>query len=742
MLTMHKCLRVLSEASGVEATYADMFGNVHYTDPETARRILEAKGIIIPREPLRLDPQVLVVSADNLPDRCTVYFSGNIAEGSAASQMGSVRISYADGAVPGIELALDSGNVLMDFDPETGLFSVTIPFPRDLAIGTHRIRVDAVFADNALTTSCVWIVCPSKAYIPPALEEGKKIVGIALALYGVRSDTNWGVGDFSDLAKIIDWAANDLSADVVGINPLHALFNRRPYNSSPYLPSSRLFRNFIYLDVPGIADFGDSPAAQSLTESSEVRHKIRELRDDKHVNYEEVSALKLRVLREVFTDFMKNYGRANYRGTRWRDFQSYIASEGIYLERFATFCALDEHFRSTIQVRQNWREWPEEFHNPSSSEVGKFQRDNEEEILFWMYLQWQIDVQLKQVQEHATKSGMIIGLYNDEALAVDRNGADFWAWREFFHDGFRVGAPPDEFAPDGQDWGFPPPDRERLRASGYELFLKELESNCKYGGALRIDHVMRIHHLFWIPAGLKPVNGVYVQDYESDLLNLVALKSQNNRTLIVGEDLGTVPFNFRERVMAKGIFSYRLLYFERDGEGNLLPGHVYPEGALVSITTHDLPTLAGFWCGRDLDLRRQSELLDAPSEDKARQDRTWHKTKIIERLVHDGFLTHDDAQSARESSTPTESLHAAVLNFLLATPSRLVIISQEDVFLDDRQQNLPGTTWQNPNWVTKMLYSVEGLRNNPEAMRLATKFREAVERSGRSHRRAKCCKSG
>jgi 4-alpha-glucanotransferase len=243
---------------------------------------------------------------------------------------------------------------------------------------------------------------------------------------------------------------------------------------------------------------------------------------------------------------------------------------------------------------------------------------------------------------------------------------------------------------------------------------------------------MQFHHLFWIPAEGKPVDGVYVQDYESDLLNLVALESQNSRTLIVGEDLGTVPFNFRERLMAKGVFSYRLLYFERDGDGNLLPRHAYPEGALVSITTHDLPTLAGFWSGRDIDLRRQTGLIDESSEEKFRQDRAWHKAKIIERLVQEGLFADDAAQVAAESQFPTEELHSAVLNFLFGTPARLVVISQEDIFLDLRQQNLPSTTWENPNWVTKMLYSVEDLRSNPAAVRLATRFRECVEKCGRS----------
>jgi len=732
---MYKILRILSDACGIEPHYIDAAGEVRHTDPETARRILESKGICIPRDRVELNPQVLVVSADDLPDRYTVYFAGKIRQSDLASPTCTVRISEVDRAMQEIEHPVGSDHLPFSLDDETGLLRVSIPFPRELTLGTHHVRVDAVVGERAFSTSCLWIICPPKAYVPPAFEARKKIAGISVALYGIRSETNWGIGDFSDLTKIVDWAAHDLHVDVVGINPLHALFNRRPYNSSPYLPSSRLFRNFIYLDVPGIADVVDSTAARSLVDSPEVSQKIQELRDEEHVNYEEISALKLLVLRETFADFMENHGRIDRRGNRWKDFEGFKASEGVYLERFATFCALDEHFCCALPQAETWRDWPEEFHRPLSNEVRKFQRENQEEILFWMYLQWQIDSQLKQVQEHALKSGMVIGLYNDEALAVDRNGADFWAWREFFHEGFRVGAPPDDFAPKGQDWGFPPPDRDRLRSAGYELFLKKLQTNCEHGGALRIDHVMQFHHLFWIPAEGKPVDGVYVQDYESDLLNLVALESQNSRTLIVGEDLGTVPFNFRERLMAQGVFSYRLLYFERDGEGNLLPRHAYPEGALVSITTHDLPTLAGFWSGRDIDLRKQTGLIDESSEEKFRQDRTWHKAKIIERLVQEGLLADHAAQPAAESQFPTEELHTAVLDFLFGTPARLVVIGQEDIFLDLRQQNLPSTTWENPNWVTKMIYSVEDLRSNPAAVRFATRFRGCVENCGRSHGR-------
>ena len=324
-----------------------------------------------------------------------------------------------------------------------------------------------------------------------------------------------------------------------------------------------------------------------------------------------------------------------------------------------------------------------------------------------------------------------------EALAVDNNGADFWAWREFFHEGFRVGgSPPDDFAPDGQDWGFPPPDSDRLRSAGFGLFLKKLNANCKYGGALRIDHVMQFHHLFWIPSDGKPVDGVYVRDYESDLLNLVALESQNSHTLIIGEDLGTVPFQFRERLMDKGIFSSRLLYFEPRWRGKLLPGHVYPQSVLVSITTHDLPTLAGFWSSRDVDLRMEIGLLDGMSGEKFKQDRIRHKARIIERLVQDGLLANQAAQSAAESQFPTggKPTQQSWTSYWAHHPDWWSSVRRIFSWMS-ASRNLPSTTWENPNWVTyKMLYTVEELQEgNPEAIRLARRFKESVEKWGRSH---------
>jgi len=726
-----KALKALGEALGIEPHYTDNWGRIFKTGAQSALKILKAKGVPVEEGRGDLQTQVRVVSIEKPPETFSVYFVGPWEEKPQSEHEGWVNVSELDGKLPERVFSFACGQASIRNDEETGLLRVTIPFPRGLDLGHYRFRIG--LNREGTVAECLWllIVCPEEAYMPPALEQGKRMAGIGVALYGVRSHRNWGVGDFTDLKRIADWARDSLGADFVGLNPLHAIFNKRPYNSSPYLPSSRLYRNFIYLDVTAIPDFEASPRAVEICRSTETQRLIGRLRQEEHVNYEEVADLKLTVLREVFKSFMETHGHRGDQDHRWREFEEYRDSEGAYLERFATFCALRDHFLVNWPAASSWREWPEAFRDTSSAAVRDFRDTYADEVLFWMYVQWQIEEQLSEVQDYALQNGMMIGLYHDEALAVDRDGADFWALKNFYHEDFSVGAPPDAFAPDGQDWGFSPPDGDRMSHAAYEPFLKKLEVNCRFGGALRIDHVMQLHHLFWIPPGGKPSDGVYVKEREEDLLNLIALQSQQSRTLIIGEDLGTVPFDFRDRLMKKGVFSYRLFYFERDLEGTLRHFYEYPENVLVSITTHDLPTLAGFWSGRDIELRRSIGQLDDKTAAIFREERTRHKAKIIERLVQDGMLPAHVAHAAWESPLPTEELHSAVLRFLFKTPAKLVQINQEDILQDIRQQNVPGTTWQTGNWVTKMRFTVEELNRDAEALRLAEKFRTLLRDAGR-----------
>jgi len=723
----HDQLLEVAQAFGLEPSYTDNWGEAHIADVPVALRFLAEKGICVEAAQAEPEPDTLVVSTGAEPDRVSLTFPIDLPdahEGKSITCEIRAESVEPDGQV--YEFVYRAEELTVEVDRAARCLRVEAPFPHGLQPGVYRVKAQAGHEKWASTSSTWWIVCPTTAYEPQELSEGRKIVGIGVALYGLRSSRNWGIGDFTDLRNFVEWAWNHLGVDAIGINPLHALFNREPYHTSPYLPSSRLFRNFIYLDVEAIPDFQDSRTAKELVTRPDIRRSIEDLRERERVAYEEVAELKGDVLREVFRTFLRNRG-----DRRWDEFAAYRQSEGSYLESYATFCALEEHFRSTDQLCQSWRDWPEAYREPRSRAVAEFREHHEDEVLFHMYLQWQIEEQLAEVQRVARDKGMIVGLYHDLALGSDRDGADFWALQRFYHAGFSAGAPPDAFSPHGQDWGFSPPNREAMREAGYEPFIKDLGANCKHGGALRIDHVMKLHRLFWIPRGSKPREGVYVKDYEADLLNALALVSQRNGTIIVGEDLGTVPFDLRVRLMAKRMYSYRLFYFERDDQGNQLPCHEYPADALVSVSTHDLPTLSGFWSGRDIDLRLAVGHVDKEGEQALREERTNHKAKIIERLVQHGHLPADRAHRAWIETSPTEDLHAAVLHFLFRTPSKIALVNQEDLFLDDRQQNLPGTITEHPNWVTKMRYKIEELRTNPEARRCAERFYGLANLAGR-----------
>lgn len=731
MTDFYKALKELGKVFGIEGSYTDNWGRTFLTRPEIAREILALKGINLKAARMSLDRQIRVVNVSQLPEYMTFMVDMNWTRLDHDCKDGRISVKEAKGRVPVSIWPLDHPCVHLCIDQNTGLTSVSIPSPELKDLGLYRFFISCEIDSKLTNVELAVVVCPKSAYLPEPIIEGKRVSGVGVAVYGLRSAENWGIGDFTDLRNFIHWAREELGAHVVGINPLHAIFNRSPFNSSPYMPSSRLYRNHVYLDITNVCGYSDSDKAQRFVHSIETQALLARLRKEDHVNYEEVSRLKLRVLRMIFESFSAINRDVAENRQEWNDFQSYIANEGIFLERYATFCALRDWLGSQDSRFQAWREWPAGYRSPESDEVKHFVETYCDEISFWMFIQWQIDVQLRSVQDYATKIGMLIGLYHDQAMAVDSNGADYWAWREYFTEGFSVGAPPDSFAPEGQDWGFRPPDSWNVRQSFYTPFRKILRANLKHGGALRIDHVMQLHHLFWIPKGATASEGVYVQDYEEDLLNVLALESVSSKNIIIGEDLGTVPHNFRERLIEKGLLSYRLFYFERDSWGNLLPYYHYPSRALVSLSTHDLPTLAGFWAGLDIDKRVEIGRIKLEDEEEFRQERTNHRAKIIERLVCDGTLPDHTAHQAWIDTFPTDNLHSAALAFVLKTPCAIALINQEDIFLDTRQQNLPGTTWENPNWVTKNRFSIEELRENAHAAQMAAKFKRLVIESGR-----------
>jgi 4-alpha-glucanotransferase len=469
-----------------------------------------------------------------------------------------------------------------------------------------------------------------------------------------------------------------------------------------------------------------------LRETAEVAREIEELRATPYVEYERVSALKLRFLKLGFAQFLRERRTGS---ARTRAFEAFREREGDLLETFATYCALDEEMHRRDPDLWLWTDWPAAYQDPYSAETRAFGKKRWRRVMFYQYLQWQIDLQLAGAQQWARDRHLSIGLYHDMALATDRFGSDVWAHRPFYVAGCRVGSPPDDFSPKGQDWAFPPPYSARHREDGYRLFAESIRKNCRHGGALRIDHVMRLFRLFWIPDGMEATEGAYVSERNDDFVRILALESVRNQVVVVGEDLGTVDPSIRETLARFGILSYRLFYFEKNEAGEFRRSDEYPRQSLVSSTTHDLPTLAGFWVEADIAARRAAGIIDSEAERAQLAQRRTEKQKMLDVLFQLELVSKDLPRSAEAYAELTGELHNAIIGFLAMTPSQLLAINQEDLTKEMHQQNLPGSTWQYPNWGRKMRFTIEQLRGDAETRGYTTMFHDWIERSGRRNQR-------
>jgi 4-alpha-glucanotransferase len=732
----------LCEELGVDREYWDLWGQQHHASAAAQAAILTSLGLDASNaNRLRLSAEELSASrwTRELPPVLVV---------SMAESMPAVRLCVPDSLVPGgsvtVTLRLENGRLYSRTYPLSSLASIetcligqenylalSLPLPGVPELGYHEVQAVVEGASGLPRTShCRLVVAPDRAWLPEALNNDGKLAGLAVSLFGIRSARNWGIGDFTDLRRLTRWAASALGVSFIGLNPLHALHNREPYNTSPYLPLSAFARNTIYLDVEAVEDFALCPAAQRITQGEGFQTELTALRTSDQVCYEEVARMKLGILRLLFRRFLREEWR---QGTgRARSFDNWRHQQGELLERFAVYCALDEVLHAQDRELWIWPDWPEAYRSPDTPTVRKFAESHWRRVLFHEWLQWQVDLQLEAAQKEAGEAGMAIGLYHDLALATDKCGADLWSYGHFYAAGCRVGSPPDGFAPDGQDWAFPPPRSTAHREDGYRLFIESIRRNSRHGGALRIDHFMRFFRLFWIPDGFPAKEGTYVQECWQDLLRILALESVRGRFLVVGEDLGTVPPELREAMERFGILSYRLFYFEKGWDGEPKRPRDYARQALVSSTTHDLPTLAGFWAAKDIETRRAAGLLPDPALHRRQlEERHADKAKLLSALIREGFLSPEFPREAADWNELTGELHNAIIGYLASTPSMLLLLNQEDLTKELEQQNLPGTTWQYPNWKRKMRFSLEELEGSPRAADFARMFRGWMVRTGR-----------
>jgi 4-alpha-glucanotransferase len=581
--------------------------------------------------------------------------------------------------------------------------------PLDLPEGYHRLEI---MAGGGAPAAMALTIVPERAFSLADLGLGR-LFGVTLPLYGLRSERNWGIGDFADLAELAAAMAR-LGAGLIGINPVHALFPPAPERISPYSPSSRRFLNVLLISVErAVRRLGADIAGDPATEAALARARAADL-----VDYPEVAELKLQALAELHQGFGSNVGAAR------AAFESFRSRGGPSLERQAIFEALLEHFIREEPRMSSWRRWPAGYRQPDSREVAAFAKRHAERVEFFQFLQWLADEQLAEAHAEARAAGMPVGLYLDLAVGVDPDGAEAWADPKTVAGRVRIGAPPDDFSPKGQDWGLAPLAPLALRAQAYAPFVELLRRNMAHAGGLRVDHVLGLRRSFWLPPD-RDLQGAYVRYPLSDLLGLIALEAERARCVVIGEDLGTVPEGFRETLSEAGLLGCRVLYFERDRDGSFRRSYSYPSGCLASVSTHDLPTLAGFWTGRDIEWRERLCLFAEPGQSAREQaERAGTRRRLLELLAAEGLLPPrlDPARPPRELPW---SLVLALHRLLARSPAEIVVMQLEDALQVVEQANLPGTTAEHPNWRRRLEVPLERLGAEPRVVQLAREIQTA-----------------
>ena len=697
----HSPLERLAALAGILPRYVDQTGTeTRVTSDATRVAILRAMGIdastperarealeeVEEREWSRPLAPVRVVRASD-PEACSVAL--RLPEGTTAAAEWTLEFVPESGEPERL-----SGSALPEWNG-TVLLSLRRPPPE----GYHTVRVTARAAGEERSGEQSLIVVPDACPSVRELTGSDRVFGVVTNLYTVRSAENWGIGDLSDLARLLEWTG-EVGGAFVGVNPLHALRNRGG-DVSPYSPVSRVFRNAIYIDVIAVPELQESEEARELLGSPGLSEERDALNAGHRVEYERVMALKRRVLEALHRSFTALHPDG---GTgRGRAYREYVEAQGEPLTRFATFEALTEHLGNG-----NWREWPVPYRDSRSARVADFRAAHPREVDFHRWLQFELDRQLGEAAARGKRAGLGIGLYQDLAIGTSPSSADVWGNPHLFLDGVGIGAPPDEYSASGQNWGLAPLDPRALREDGYRYWIRLVRASMRHAGALRIDHAVGLFRQFWIPEGMHGSEGAYVRLPADELLGILALEARRHGALVVGEDLGTVPEEVPPTLHERGVLSSRVFYFERDGDAFRAAAEYEPM-ALVTANTHDMPTLAGFWRGRDIEVRREVGLIGSDEEaGEQRRARAAERSAVLERLAADGALPN-----AQEPPDDAE-LRGAVHAFLCRTPAALVGLSLDDLVGEVEPVNVPGVGPDRFSaWTRKLSTPLDGLRDEP-----------------------------
>lgn len=679
----------LAHAHGVATSFTDWRGSTVQVTAETIRIVLRAIDVDPADPAAALHHHRLAPWRRTLPP-CVVLIAGTEA---------ALTVHVPHGDPVQVTLRLETGRALQLVQREhrveprridgRAVGEAAFTLPADLPLGYH----EATAVSGSTSARTTIIVTPSRLRLPERLGD-RRGWGLAAQLYSVRSRASWGVGDLADLTDLAVWAGSRLGADFVLVNPLHAAEPVAPLQPSPYLPSSRRFFNPLYLRperIPEYADLGPDAREETDALSRRVQKhgqgeertdddreggRSRELPDDAdQIDRDSAWTAKRAALRLIFA-VPRSPGRE-------LDLQAYRQRQGDALTDFAVWSAI------AVDHGSDARTWPAPLRDPCSAEVVAYAQRHAGEVDFAVWLQWQLDEQLQTAQAKAVQSGMALGTMHDLAVGVHPGGADAWRSPQAYAAGVSVGAPPDPFNQLGQNWRQPPWRPHALAEAAYAPFRELIAAVLRHAGGVRVDHIIGLFRLWWVPEGRDASEGVYVRYDHHAMIGVLALEAHRVGAVVVGEDLGVVEPVVRDVLRDRGMLGTSILWFERE-EGRPLPAERWRDACLAAVTTHDLPPTAGYLAGDHVRLRERLHLLTRPVEQELAAD-TAERAAWLAELAARGLLAGSESGSEVQTIT---ALH----RYLTLTPARLLSIALTDAIGDRRTQNQPGTEDEYPNW--------------------------------------------
>jgi 4-alpha-glucanotransferase len=687
-------LEILASRAGLAVDWIDANGRPQHVHPDALRAVLKGLG-----HPADTDAQVDASLRDleqaqldkHLPPLLTVDSGQSLDLAHYFEPDTLCRVHLEQGET--LELRLDGNAVL----------------PGVIALGYHQVQIN----DQTFTLA----VAPTHCYsVAEAVDsQPARAWGISAQLYGLRRLNDGGFGDTLALEHLAR-AAAERGADALAISPMHAMFSADPQRYSPYSPSSRLFLNSLYASPACI--LGEREVRNAI-EALGIADELHDLEQLDLIDWPAAAQAKQRLLRALYEDFRHGHHPQH------ADFLSFRQTGGEALENHCRFEAV-QAMRAAAGESLDWRHWPAEWRTPQSPALAKFAEEHREDVGFYAFAQWLIARCLERAQQAARGSGMGVGLIADLAVGADGGGSQAWSRQDELLADLTVGAPPDILNRAGQGWGISAFSPEGLKRHGFRAFIEMLRANFAHAGGLRIDHVMGLQRLWVIPMDASPKEGAYLYYPVDDMLRLLALESHRHQAIVLGEDLGTVPDGLREKLIGRSILGMRVLLFEQGHDGQFKPILDWPDNALATTSTHDLPTLNGWWHSRDIDWNIQLGLIDAPTVEQ------WSEHRLRERQALRQALSQDPQNFVDEVRNETDHMIDASVRYLGHTRAPLVLLPLEDALGIEEQANLPGTTDTHPNWRRRLPGEAASLLDNADAARrlelLAVARNQAYER--------------